>query len=634
VNRHHPGALPNAWKVPLKFQPRSSRSAASGTTAAATAAVVSSSLTSSPQPIPKSSHSASVTATDSSFYCSPSSASPGTGSQYGSPHTPGDSDVHSDPHIVGSSRWRRTTPLSGVLDMFGDTFDADVIQSVFQQVQYNADAAIEHLLAMSAALENKDDQTSGLSSGAPHATAAVAGPANVLHFSSDQLHKKDLLTSLPNDALLMICDMLDHFALASLRCVSRASYEVVQQVFESVNDMNFYRYWYWPDWRMLNMLKQFPQLQTVSLRACEGFESFEQLAHILSRAPIYRVNLSGCYELTDRGALCLISQVPNLMSLDVSHTAVTNSFLEHMPENAPQLSRLNLNTCVYITDNGVSRLLRSMKNLQYLDLRHCPVSSAALSFETKDCSLQQLFLRGCEYLRNLVIHPRFYCPINNLNASFNTNLTTVSLALPELRTLNLSNCKRLQRLVLHTPELEDLMLSCCPNLQVIQVTGSTSLTRVNAFSCRQIQPRGVVELAKSGKHTLQSLNLTGCMSISESTVEQLIDHCSELVDLTLNGCKNVPQVHMRRFASLLRQRKSRYEEKQQHQEQQHRQQHRQQQQRKQDGIYDSNHVDAISSLDGSFSQSPSSSSLHHNLMAMHSNSALRSMLRDTDTSTG
>ena len=103
----------------------------------------------------------------------------------------------------------------------------------------------------------------------------------------------------------------------------------------------------------------------------------------LSMLRIRRLGLHECFTLPSSIFEKLLPRLPQLTHLDVSHTRITDSALQLIPESAT-LSHLNLGRCINITGEGVVDFLiahPAARGLTYLNL-HCDISRHLLLHES------------------------------------------------------------------------------------------------------------------------------------------------------------------------------------------------------------------------------------------------------------
>ena len=83
--------------------------------------------------------------------------------------------------------------------------------------------------------------------------------------------------------------------------------------------------------------------------------------------------LSFCCALTEESILNLVSGCPKLSILDLSFcgTAVTDGAIHSLADGLPEITRLSLRGCVQISDTGALSLLTHAKNLAVINITNC-----------------------------------------------------------------------------------------------------------------------------------------------------------------------------------------------------------------------------------------------------------------------
>ena len=127
------------------------------------------------------------------------------------------------------------------------------------------------------------------------------------------------------------------------------------------------------DWQELDRgpgLIQLPPGVECSLRARNlDDDLLEQLVFEISGcAAITELNLAENRNVTNDG-LVYLKHLPQLTSLNLSSCSLTNEGMSHLIA-LTRLERLDLSYCNRITDIGL-KLLRSLRNLAYLNLQGC-----------------------------------------------------------------------------------------------------------------------------------------------------------------------------------------------------------------------------------------------------------------------
>uniref|UniRef100_G3WYC4 F-box/LRR-repeat protein 15-like leucin rich repeat domain-containing protein n=1 Tax=Sarcophilus harrisii TaxID=9305 RepID=G3WYC4_SARHA len=107
------------------------------------------------------------------------------------------------------------------------------------------------------------------------------------------------------------------------------------------------------------------------------------------------LNLRSCTQLTDCG-IEFITKLPNLISIDLSVTAITDEALTSL-SNHKKLKELSVSECEFITDSGVKHFCQSTPILEHLDVSFCLKLSGEIlkALSTKCLRLTSLSIAGC-----------------------------------------------------------------------------------------------------------------------------------------------------------------------------------------------------------------------------------------------
>ncbi|XP_034071679.1 dynein regulatory complex subunit 6 isoform X1 [Gymnodraco acuticeps] len=174
---------------------------------------------------------------------------------------------------------------------------------------------------------------------------------------------------------------------------------------------------------------------------------------------LYHLNLSYCKSLTDMSLEWLSGS--SVCSLDISGCNIQDQGLAAL--EGIRLKKLNVAQCVYITDIGIEKLCKNVRDLEHVDVSHCVALSdpaiRAISFYCR--SLVTLRMSGCAKMTDLAVQ----------------YLTSGS---QYLRELDVSGCVLLtDRSLRHIERI-------CPPLCSITMACCSSISKVAAL---KLQPR-------------------------------------------------------------------------------------------------------------------------------------------------
>ncbi|KAM6430142.1 uncharacterized protein PHA67_002258 isoform 3-T3 [Liasis olivaceus] len=300
------------------------------------------------------------------------------------------------------------------------------------------------------------------------------------------------------------------------------------------------------------------QLQELILQACRDLTN-EAVGILCQHQPhLTTLDLSGCSELSDRGALaissrllalqCLrlgklprmtdagfqgMSHLKHLQSVDVSECSLVScsALVKAFGPNAglPKLKSLNVAFCSLLRDSTVLSLAQALsKNLRVLDLSSC-VSLSNRSIQAIASNLLCLTVLRLAWCKELtdwgllgIEEPREECECAREVISF-----------PELRHLSLSL----------VPNITDLSLLAIAH-------NCRSLEHLSLSHCTNLTDRGFAEAAGS-LCRLQHLNLSGCNQLTPRTLKSVGQECQLLKCLDVSMCSKISMSDVEHFQSQL-----------------------------------------------------------------------------------
>ncbi|OWF52727.1 F-box/LRR-repeat protein 16 [Mizuhopecten yessoensis] len=264
------------------------------------------------------------------------------------------------------------------------------------------------------------------------------------------------------------------------------------------------------------------QLRSVGLRCSNVTDTgMEQL---FKRMPcIYRLELSGCNELTETGLWsCLNSKIVSL----------------------------TINDCINVADDTVGAIAQLLPSLYELNLQAYHVTDAALAFFSakQSYSLSLLRLQSCWEITNHgivnIVHSLPNLTVLSMSGCSKITDDGVELIaenLRKLRSLDLSWCPRitdasLEYIACDLSQLEELVLDRCSHVTDIGVgylSTMTSLLRLYLRWCTQIRDFGLQHMYSM--RNLRVLSLAGCTLVSSQGLCGLTQ-LRNLEELELTNC--------------------------------------------------------------------------------------------------
>ncbi|XP_041852573.1 dynein regulatory complex subunit 6 isoform X2 [Melanotaenia boesemani] len=190
------------------------------------------------------------------------------------------------------------------------------------------------------------------------------------------------------------------------------------------------------------------KLQELNLSQCSRITDMSVMKIAQRLSQLYHLSLSYCGKLTDLALEWLSGS--SIRSLDITGCCIQDQGLA-MLETIP-LKKIVLAECVYITDIGIEKLCKNVRDLEHVDVSRCvALSDAAVRAFSFYCTgLVTLRMSGCPKMTDMAVQ----------------YLTTGSQYLQEL---DVSGCalltdRTLQHLERICPPLISIRMNCCSGI--------------------------------------------------------------------------------------------------------------------------------------------------------------------------
>ncbi|XP_051740736.1 F-box/LRR-repeat protein 14 isoform X2 [Ctenopharyngodon idella] len=328
------------------------------------------------------------------------------------------------------------------------------------------------------------------------------------------------------------------------------------------------------DYSMEILCKHQSGLKTLDVRACTELTSRTVLAVATDLKELQSLSLSQDWKITDKGLTELMA-LPCLRTLDLSECLhVSGADLVKglsSPQPRAQLQALSLRNCSYIRDTAMFSLTQLLgSNLRKLDLTSCvyltDISVRAIA--TYLPALVVLRLGWCKEISDWgllgMVEPTKNCEPRDKEppslpfqekprlvtdedlGAFRDQEGASLLALRGLQELDLSACSKLTDTsitqVLRFPDLQRLSLSMLPEISdeslVSVALHCRNLTSLALNLCPQISDQGMAR-ALPLLHRLQHLFLACCDGVTNETLSIIALHCDRLRTLDVSMCKDI-----------------------------------------------------------------------------------------------
>ncbi|KAJ1341556.1 hypothetical protein BSLG_003979 [Batrachochytrium salamandrivorans] len=224
---------------------------------------------------------------------------------------------------------------------------------------------------------------------------------------------------------------------------------------------------------------------------------------------------------------------------------ISNILVRSLSVNCQNLRQMDLPGCPGITDTFIPTLTKSCHNLEVLDLAFTGISLASLPDIIANCA-NIIELNLCECKDPLTpitleqVQADFKRPLSYLNMR-NTPMTDallrfVAIHCPFLNVLIVESCNNV------SDNGVMKIVNTCVKLEVLDCSFCDKVTDIS------LQVISIRAAAQNGG-ALQELHLAGCDGISPASVLQLVQKCSKLELLVLDGCDALCMSYIQGFAT-------------------------------------------------------------------------------------
>lgn len=123
-------------------------------------------------------------------------------------------------------------------------------------------------------------------------------------------------------------------------------------------------------------------------------KTMSDFARACSQLQVFR--LGELESLTDAHVQQLVAHCRQLRELSVSRARISNAALQHLAEYCPELERLGLDDCAYISSPGVVALAKACPKLRKVYLNECPrLTDSAVKGLVQHCSNLEVLALSC-----------------------------------------------------------------------------------------------------------------------------------------------------------------------------------------------------------------------------------------------
>ncbi|XP_006823387.1 uncharacterized protein LOC102809201 [Saccoglossus kowalevskii] len=315
---------------------------------------------------------------------------------------------------------------------------------------------------------------------------------------------------------------------------------------------------------------------------------------------VHKISVLNCCKVSDKSFLYIADNCPELMSLNVAYTGITQNGLHKIIAKCSKLQHINILGCRKLTpsvlhqftglsklhvrvdafytsmssmdsaNHNLQQLAKRCPDLKLLDVRNSTHLSdnTMMEFATKCPRLQCLKLDLCKSLSSLCImqisqtlkHLQYVSLANcciddsvvrmlvessehlvhlNISSTVSRNLSDASL------TSIATFCKKLQHLDIHSAEHLQSQSQESQDITdkgiIAVVTNCINLYHLNLNSCSQITDQSLLQLANNCK-LLEYLDLGNCSLITQHGLNEVMQKCARLKFLNVQNCNMLQKI--------------------------------------------------------------------------------------------
>ncbi|KAK8596569.1 hypothetical protein V6N12_065054 [Hibiscus sabdariffa] len=330
--------------------------------------------------------------------------------------------------------------------------------------------------------------------------------------------------------------------------------------------------------KCLDSVLQLQHLEDLVLEGCHGIDDDGLSTLEQSCKSLKMINLSNCQNVTHTGLSSLINGTEQLQQIILAYGSSVTSDLAKCLHTYSKLQSIKLDGCIItwsgikamaclrapikelsfskclgLTDDGLSFLVQSHKDLRKLDITCCrKITYTSIDSITSSCtSLISLRMESC----SLVSKEAFV--LIGERCSFLEELDATDNEIDDEGLKSVSRCSKLSILKLGIcPNISDVGLakvgSCCSQLKELDLyratavsdsgiaaiaNGCPALEMINIAYNDKITDKSLMSLSKCWM--LKALEIRGCLGVSSIGLSAIAVGCKQLTVLDVKKCFNV-----------------------------------------------------------------------------------------------
>ncbi|KAE8667496.1 F-box/LRR-repeat protein 3 [Hibiscus syriacus] len=330
--------------------------------------------------------------------------------------------------------------------------------------------------------------------------------------------------------------------------------------------------------KCLNSVLELQNLEDLVLEGCHGIDDDGLSTLEQSCKSLKMLNLSNCQNVTHMGLSSLINGTEQLQQIILAYGSsvtsdlakclytysklqsikldgciITWSGIKAMACLRAPIKELSFSKCLGLTDDGLSFLVQSHKDMRKLDITCCrKITYTSIDSITSSCtSLTYLRMESCSLV------PKEAFVLIGERCSFLEELDATDNEIDDEGLKSISRCSKLSILKLGIcSNISDEGLakvgSRCSQLKELDLYRSTAvndvgisaiadgcpaLEMINIAYNDKITDKSLISLSKCGM--LKALEIRGCLGVSSTGVSAIAVGCKQLTVLDIKKCFNI-----------------------------------------------------------------------------------------------
>ncbi len=285
-------------------------------------------------------------------------------------------------------------------------------------------------------------------------------------------------------------------------------------------------------------------ISSITKIACtrSSFVTFNSIYFLISHCTqLTSINFSQCMRLENEAIESLTKNNRNLTEINLSNTKISDEGVCSIGYYCPNLTTLNINRCMKVSDYGIQTLCSNCIQLTALCAEYVTyITDKSMEYLAQCTQLKVLHITNNTNIRNLTPIADACPHLTLVNFAMNTNISELSLH-------NLcSQC-------IHLVEINLEKNTNCNSSVIDAITSHcVGLTSLNINYCYLVSTQAMINLVTTCTK-LTTLQIAHCygMETTESLLDTLVACAHNLTFMNLVGNSSLAVRHVRQIAAAL-----------------------------------------------------------------------------------